>query len=358
MSSGAREACSSPEDRIDAVALALLPGLGPRGYRERVASFGSAAEAFRTTVPVQEHARVRDEARRMADDGARCGARLLLLDDADYPSSFRHLGDAPPFAFVVGELALVERPCVAIVGTRLATPYGERATAAIAGELADAGVCVVSGMARGIDAAAHRQALARRGGTIAVLGTGVDVAYPVGHRALHKAIAERGLIISEFPCGSRAARASFPRRNRLIAALAQLTIVVEAGEGSGALITAEHASDLGRDVAAVPGPVDSPQSTRSNQMIRDGAHAILTAQDALTLIGLRDAGARPFPIEPQLYGDERIVWNALAGGAADLDWLVANTGLEPKRALAAVTALELSGLVETSPMGELRRRRG
>jgi len=356
--SGEREACISREDRIDAVALALLPGVGPRAYRQRVAAFSSAAEAFRATVGFREQGRVRDEARHMSDDGARCGARLLLLDDADYPAALRHLGDPPPFVFVVGDLTLVERPCVAIVGTRRATPYGERATSSIVAGLADAGACIVSGMARGIDAAAHRQALTRRGCTIAVLGTGVDVPYPVGHRALHREIAEHGLLISEFPCGARAARASFPRRNRIIAALARLTIVVEAGEGSGALITAEHATDLGRDIAAVPGPIDAPQSARSNQLIRDGAHAILGADDALTLVGLRDAGVRPFPIEPQLYGDERAVWNALAGGAADLDWVVANTALEPKRALAAVTSLELSGLVETSPIGDLRRRRG
>ena len=353
-----RAACTSPEDRLDALALALLPGVGPRTYRERVASFPSAAEAFRVTVAFPDQGRCRDDARHMADDGARSGARLLLLDDTEYPSALRHLGDPPPFVFIVGNVALVERPCVAIVGTRRATPYGERVTATIAGGLADAGVCVVSGMARGIDAAAHRQALPRPGGTIAVLGTGVDVAYPVGHRALHRAIADRGLLISEFPCGARAARASFPRRNRIIAALARLTIVVEAGEGSGARITAEHASDLGRDVAAVPGPIDSPQSAFSNSLIRDGAHAILTADDALTLIGLREAGARPFPIEPELHGDERAVWQALAGGAADLDWVVGHTGLTPQRALTAVTSLELSGLVETSPVGDLRRRRG
>lgn len=219
-------------------------------------------------------------------------------------------------------------------------------------------MCVVSGMARGIDSAAHRAALSRRGTTIAVLGTGVDVAYPVGHRALHQAIGERGLLVSEFPCGMRPTPGSFPRRNRVIAALAQLTIVVEAGVKSGAMITMNHANDLGRETGAVPGPIDSPQSVESNASIRNGAHPILSADDALMLLGLRDKGTRPFPMEPKLYGDELAVWNALATGAAPLDWVVEHAALEPKRALAAVTALELSGLVETSPTGELRRRRG
>lgn len=281
-----------------------------------------------------------------------------MVDDADYPTTLRHLFDPPPFLFVVGDLTLVGRPCVAIVGTRRATLYGERATAALAAGLVDVGVCIVSGMARGIDSAAHRAALARKGATIAVLGTGIDIAYPAGHRSLHQAIGERGLLVSEFPCGARPGKYAFPRRNRIIAALAALTIVVEAGEKSGALITSDHASDLGREIGAVPGPIDSPQSIGTNRLIRDGAHAILQADDALALIGLRDKGMRPFPVEPVLHGDELVVWKALANGAAAVEWIVEHTALEPKRALAAVTALELSGLVETSPVGELRRMRG
>lgn len=293
----------------------------------------------------------------MAKDGDACGARLLLLGDPDYPAVLLQLYDPPPFLFVLGDLSVLARPTVAIVGTRRATAYGERATDAVATALASAGACVVSGMARGIDAAAHRAALRCHGATAAVLGTGVDVAYPVGHRSLHKAIAQRGVVLSEFPCGSRAAPASFPRRNRIIAALARLTIVVEAGEKSGALITAEHATDLGRDVGVVPGAIDSPQCVGSNRLIRDGTHVILGPTEALSLMGLPDATYRRDDANPALQGDGHVVWLALQAGATPLDLLAEQTGLPPNRTLAAVTGLELAGLIETLPSGELRRRR-
>ena len=351
-----REAPSFPDNRTDALALALAPGVGARGYRQRAEAFESAAQAFRATVEAGLQPILRDEARQLCADGDRCGARLLLFGDADYPAPLTELFDPPPYLFTLGDLSVLARPCVAIVGTRRATPYGERVTTAIAGALAAAGVCVVSGMARGIDAAAHRAALARGGATAAVLGTGVDVAYPVGHRALHATVVDRGVAISEFPCGARAARASFPRRNRIIAALARLTIVVEAGEGSGALITSEHALDLGRDIGVVPGPIESPQHVGSNKLLRMGAHPILTVDDALSLMGLADAADGP-DLAPTLQGDERAVWLALADGATPIDVLTERSALTPRRSLAAVTALELAGLVDTLPTGELRRRR-
>jgi DNA processing protein len=351
-----REAPSYPDLRVDALALALAPGLGPRSYRERAEGFGSAAHAFRATVPTRDRSRLRDQARRVSADGERCGARLVMFEDPDYPSPLRDLGDPPPFLFILGDLSRLTEPAVAIVGTRRATAYGERVTTALGGALAAAGATIVSGMARGIDAAAHRTALARSGVTVAVLGTGVDVVYPVGHRSLHRAIQQRGVVISEFPCGTRALPGSFPRRNRIIAALARLTLVVEAGAKSGALITADHAADLGRDIAAVPGQVDSPQSAGSNGLIRDGVHAVLTADDVLTLVGLAQASSRR-DVAPTLTGDERVVWLALADGATPIDLLTERAELTPRRALAAVTALELGDLIETMPTGELRRRR-
>ena len=350
-----REASSFPDTRTDAVALALAPGIGARRHREGIERYGSAMAAFEVCVPPNERNRLRDEARRIVEDGVHCGATLLTLNDAGYPAALHDLRDPPPLLFALGNLDLVSRPCVAVVGTRRATPYGERVTTAVAGALAAAGATVVSGMARGIDAASHRAALARGGMTIAVLGTGVDVAYPVGHRALHATIVERGLVLSEFPCGSRATPASFPRRNRIIAALARLTIVVEAGDRSGALITADHALDLGRDVAVVPGPIESPQHVGSNRYLRLGAHPILTVDDALMLMELADAPDHP-DVAGSLAGDERVVWDALAHGALPIEQLTERAALTPRRSLAAVTALELSGLVETLTTGELRRR--
>ncbi len=271
----------------------------------------------------------------------------------DYPAGLRDLPDPPSSLWTVGDLSMVVPPVVAIVGTRRATPYGERITRELASALARAGVCIASGLARGIDATAHRAALAEGGRTLAVLGTGVDVPYPVGHRALHGEIADRGLLLSERPPGSRAVRGCFPRRNRLIAALAKVTIVVEAGALSGALITARHALELGRDVAAVPGPIDAPASVGSNALLRDGAIVIAAVADAMMLAGVTPAARRP-RVVPE--GDERVVWDALGGGPLELDSLVAATALPAARCLVAVTALELAGSVECELTGEIRRR--
>jgi DNA processing protein len=210
-------------------------------------------------------------------------------------------------------------------------------------------------MARGIDGAAHRTALEEDGDTVAVLGTGIDVPYPVGHRRLHQAIAERGLVVSENPPGMKAHKGAFPKRNRIIAALAPVTIVVEAGFRSGALNTASQALELGRTVAAVPGPIDSEQSRGSNQLLRDGAVLIAAADDALTLLGIsapKDASAAP----PALPYTEQKVWDALANGFTEMDSLPATTALTIAECLAAVTSLEILGLVECSLAGEIRRR--
>jgi DNA processing protein len=209
-------------------------------------------------------------------------------------------------------------------------------------------------MARGIDAAAHRTALEEGGNTVAVLGTGVDVPYPVGHRLLHRAIAEHGMVVSENPPGARAGPGSFPRRNRIIAALAPVTIVIEAGFRSGALNTAAQALELGRVVAAVPGPIDSDQSRGSNQLLRDGAVLIAAPEDALALLGV---SAPPVvPLRPLLPESEQKIWDAIAGGFVDTDALPAATDLTIAECLAAITSLEIMGLVECSLAGEIRRR--
>jgi DNA processing protein len=175
---------------------------------------------------------------------------------------------------------------VAIVGTREASAYGERTAHRLAAAAVRAGLVVVSGLARGVDAAAHRGALEAGGRTIAVLGTGVDVPYPVGHRSLHLAIQAQGAVVSEVEPGTRAFRGCFPRRNRIIAALARVTVVVEAGFKSGAINTASQALDQGRLVAAVPGTIDDPRSAGSNLLIRDGALVVADVEDMLTIYGL------------------------------------------------------------------------
>ncbi|MGI9077420.1 MAG: DNA-processing protein DprA, partial [Gemmatimonadaceae bacterium] len=249
-----------------ALALSLVPGVGPAAYRELVELHGSAKAAWRARpTGVAEQV-----ARRRADNivlrAADCGAVGIAQEDPMYPESILELTNAPPVLFAIGDMTALSAPCVAIVGTRSATGYGEFVTRELATALARAGATIVSGMARGIDAAAHRAALAAGGKTVAVLGTGVDIAYPTAHRELHRQIGEHGLLLSEELPGDRASAGSFPRRNRIIAALARVTLVVEAPVKSGALTTANHALELGRTVAAVPGPIDSPQSAGSNEL--------------------------------------------------------------------------------------------
>ncbi|HEV7705533.1 MAG TPA: DNA-processing protein DprA, partial [Gemmatimonadaceae bacterium] len=294
-----------------------------------------------------------ESAERALENAERAGALVVAYGDAEYPQRLCALGDPPPVLFALGALALLRAPCVAIVGTRRATSYGERVAAELAGALARAGVTVVSGMARGIDGVAHRAALMARGGTVAVLGTGVDVAYPASHRALHAEIVARGLVLSEEMPGDRASGGSFPKRNRIIAALAKTIIVVEAPHRSGALITASWASDLDCDIAAVPGPIDVPQNAGTNALLRDGAIMITDVADALALVGV--AAPRAVSRAPT-DATQLAIWSALESPAPDLDTLAARASLPARKCLAAVTALELDGKLECALTGEIRRR--
>ena len=270
-----------------------------------------------------------------------------------YPGELLDLAQPPAELFALGRQSALARPRVAIVGTRNSTAYGERVTRTLTRALVRAGVSIVSGMARGIDATAHRTALDAGGNTVAVLGTGVDVPYPVGHRVLHQTIADRGLVLSENLPGARAHQGAFPKRNRIIAALAPVTIVVEAGFRSGALNTAGQALELSRTVAAVPGPIDSDQSRGSNQLLRDGAVLIAAPEDALALVGVSAPVDRaPTPLLPD---SEQKVWDATANGYIATDSLPAISGLTMAECLAAITSLEILGLVECSLAGEIRR---
>lgn len=270
-----------------------------------------------------------------------------------FPDALKELSQPPEQLFAIGDVGLLGMRLVSIVGTRDATAYGLRITRAIAAALSNAGVAIVSGMARGIDAAAHRTALECGGKTIAVLGTGVDVPYPAGHRELHRRIGVEGLVISESGPGARAHRGSFPQRNRIIAALGRVTIVIEAGHKSGALNTATHALELGRPLAAVPGPIDSPQSAGTNQLIRDGAIVIASVEDALSLAGV-SAAVQKQPI--QLSAEEAAVWSAIGGLSLSVDTIASRSRLPTRECLAVITTLELSGMVECLVTGEVRRR--
>ena len=280
--------------------------------------------------------------------------RLLASSYPEELQALTQLNSLPPFLWMRGASGILDvRPRVAIVGTRRATSYGLRVTRELAGAFARAGACVVSGLATGIDGMAHRAALDANGATIAVLGTGLNQEYPKANRLLQREIAERGLILSELAPDEHGYKSTFIERNRIIAALAQLTIVVEAPVKSGALGTAGFATSLGRDVAVVPGPIDQPQSAGSNRLMRDGALFITTIEEALTLVGLTPPLRTP-RLEPG--GDEALVWKALADGGLDIDSLCTRSGLPAAQCLAAVTRLELAGSIECVLTGEIRRR--
>ncbi|HZK77999.1 MAG TPA: DNA-processing protein DprA [Gemmatimonadaceae bacterium] len=279
---------------------------------------------------------------------------LIVTRGSDaYPEVLDDLTRPPDQLYMLGDPSVLRSRCVSIVGTRDPTPYGIRTARSIAAAFGRAGVCVVSGMARGIDAVVHRTALEQGSATVAILGTGIDVPYPAGHAELHRVIAEKGLVASESGPGARAHQGAFPRRNRIIAALSPVTIVVEAGHKSGALNTASQALELGRTVAAVPGPIDSQQSDGTNQLIRDGATVIATVDDALALVGA-SPGASPPPY--QLSELDGIVWSALSGGPLTVDALSRKTSLAQRDCLTAVTSLEIQGMVEVLLTGEVRRR--
>ena len=327
--------------------------MGGARIQKLVERFGTAARAFDAAVDPAARPAALAAARDLTLAARRAGARVVVRDDDDYPAPLLDLPDPPPHLLAVGDWARVAPPCVAVVGTRDASPYAERVTRDLCAALARAGASVVSGLARGIDATAHRATLDAAGRTVAVLGTGIDVPYPAANAALHDSIARQGLLLSEHGPGEGATAGSFPRRNRIIAALAQVTIVVEAGARSGALITASHALELGRVVAAVPGPIDSPRNVGSNELLRDGAVVIASVADAVALLGLSPPAAAP---APEVQGDERAVWDALATGPLDMDSLATRAALPARRCLAAVSALEVSGAIECALTGEIRRR--
>ena len=279
--------------------------------------------------------------------------RVVARRDPSYPAELCDLPSPPDPLYVLGSLDVLARPVIAVVGTRNSTPYGERVAREICTALSRGGACLISGMARGIDAIAHRAALAEHGRTAAVLGTGVDIAYPAGHRELRERIASKGVLLSEFPAGQHPHRGSFPRRNRLIAALASVTIVVEAPRDSGALITAGVALDLGRVVAAVPGPIDSAESEGTNYLIREGAHPIASVEDALALAGITPP---PRSSHPDFGEAEERVLAELRRAPADLDALATRTRLPARECIRAVTRLELAGAVECALTGQIRRR--
>jgi DNA processing protein len=267
-----------------------------------------------------------------------------VLRRRELPGRLAAIHDPPPVLYLrgEGEASLLNRPTVAVVGARACSSYGRSVARALARELAAAGVVVVSGMARGIDGEAHRGALDARGATVAVLGCGVDRDYPAAHAELARRICERGLVVSEYEPGIEPAPWRFPARNRIIAGLSRATVVVEARERSGALITADFALEEGREVLAVPGEITSALSAGTNALLRLGATPVTCAGDVLESLGV---DAVPRAASPSLGVDAGALLGRLRDGPLTADELMRSSALDPAAASAALMELELAGAV-------------
>jgi DNA processing protein len=369
-----------PEDREALLVLLSFPSLTAGrllGLAARCPTAAGCLEAVRRgeagSPADREAARTLDPAS-VARRLQAAGARLVALGDPEYPPELLDLRDPPPGLFVRGKDLRDLVPRVAVVGARNCTPYGREVACLLGRSLARAGVCVVSGGARGVDAAAHRGAL-DAGSTVAVLGCGVDVAYPAANASLLRRVAEAGAVVSEYPPGVRAEPFRFPARNRLVAGLSKGVVVVEGAEGSGSLITVDHAVELGRDVFAVPGPVTSDLAAVPLALLREGAIPIRGAEDLLADLGLwpappekgapsaagsseapagRGSPGRPASTRPPLSEPERRVL-ALLGAPTVPDAIAAAAGLPLPEVTAALVGLELRGLVRESG-GRYERR--
>lgn len=364
------------DQRLAYLALVQVSGMGPARLQTLLDAFHtplgahSAPFAFLSTLPeigcacATEIKRTPLSAgRRLAELTERAGARVLIPGDVEFPPALRTIPDPPPVLFAQGNLALLERPAVAIVGSRDHSAYGLAVARSIAAQAARGGIVVASGMARGLDAVAHAAALDAGGTTIGVLGNGIGVIYPSANRALYERVAAGGLLLTEFPPGERPHAGSFPRRNRLISGLARVTVVVEAAVGSGALITAGTALDQGREVVAVPGPITSPVSAGCNRLIRDGATPYLEPVDLFQHYPeavpvpeeppASEPGTRPLP--DTLTAGERQVAEQLGLEPVHLDALIQRSGRAPGDLLALLCALELYGVVEQLPGRRFRR---
>ncbi len=354
-----------PESTRFALAWSKIPGLSlPRFWRACEAAGGWTAlpggDPSRWAGVVRSETAAAMLARPFAIDVAgeiaaaeRTGFRLLTPFEGPYPALLREIPDAPLVLWAAGDTDRLAVPAVAVVGARAATRYGREVAARVAGDLSLAGVAVVSGMARGIDAAAHLAAVGNPGGTIAVLGSGVDVPYPKENADLWKKIGARGLLLSEHPPGTRPLPSNFPVRNRIIAGMASGTVVVEAARRSGSLITARLAADFGRDVFAVPGSVLSESSDGCHALLREGAVLCRGAGDVLTeLFPSVGAAAGGAVVPPGLEGDAARVVAAMAGEESwDADDLSEITKIPTSALLAILFDLEARGVLRCLPGG-------
>jgi DNA processing protein len=297
---------------------------------------------------------VQDAVARSLEWAAAPGHALVTLADETYPRTLLEIPDPPALLYAVGRTELLRRPAFAIVGSRNATAQGERNAESFAKTLSDAGLVIVSGLALGIDAAAHRGGLAGTGSSIAVLGTGIDIVYPRRNSALAAQIAARGVLLSEFPLGTAPASQNFPRRNRLISGLAQGCLVVEAALASGSLITARAAADQGREVFAIPGSIHSPLSKGCHALIKAGAKLVESAEDILAeLGGFRPSGFASTTAQTET-ADNGLLQH-MGHDPVDVDSLCSRAGMSAEQVSSELLRLELDGRITSLPGGLYQR---
>lgn len=339
----------------------LTPGLGNEGQRKLLQVFGSP-----TAVLQQPRSSLNQYIRQPVAQALTAGVdesviaataswlddplnRILTVADADYPQALLNIPDPPLLLYIKGRLDLLNTPSLAIVGSRNATSQGLRNAEAFAHSASEAGLSIISGLAQGIDAAAHRGGLQAAGASVAVVGTGLDKVYPASNRELAHRLAQQGCIVSEFPLGTPPLPANFPRRNRIISGLSLGCLVVEASLQSGSLITARMALEQGRDVFAIPGSIHSPQSKGCHSLIKQGAKLVESAQDILEELG--------YPHPPDTKGAlvENSLFEHLGFDPVDTETLAQRSGLTISELSAILLQLELDGAVAALPGGLYQR---
>lgn len=355
------------------LAWARVRGIGPHRLKRLAEFFGSLERAWQADAPALQQvegigptlAEAIVSARPALDPGEileqtqKPGIPFLTPADPGYPPLLWELPDPPPILYVLGECPDWQQPAIAVVGTRAPTAYGRQWTQKVSAALAQAGCVVVSGLATGIDGIAHQACLEAGGKTVAVLGTGVDQVYPAHHRPLYQRILEQGVVLSEYPPGTPPAKEHFPQRNRIIAGLCRATLVMEAPERSGALITAQLANHYGREVYALPGNIDTAAARGCLQLIRHGAGMILGIEDLLKELGLvpgsplPEQPASPGPRDPQ----QQLLWQILGNEVLSLDALAQATQMDMATLSSTLLLMELEGWLVQLPGMRYRRAR-
>lgn len=359
--------CSNPAAIADWIRLAEAPGVGCRTARVLLDAFGSPAAILRAghaalaarvpaSVAAALSAPLPAETARLLDQTldwlARPGHHILTLHDSDYPEVLRHIPDPPLLLYMNGRRELLQRPPVAVVGSRNASTQGRANAENFARALSEAGLCVVSGMALGIDTAAHEGALWGPGSTIAVVGTGIDRVYPARNRALAHRIADEGCIVSEYALGTPPVANNFPRRNRIISGMAAGVLVVEAAAQSGSLITAQMAAEQGREVFALPGSIHSTLAKGCHQLIREGARLVETVDEVLEAMRVSPLVRQAASITPV---EDSVLLEALGHDPVEPDALLECFGGDAGLLAGELLALELAGVLERLPGGRVQR---